>query len=132
MSSTSKIDEATNIAYSSMKNDEAKINYNPNSSLRNETQERNVQTDRNRTVQNQTELILIINACILISLVVIAIIVLQFKAWNKKRYQTFQRNEVYEFRVRENNAAQLEAQVNDSQLPVVEYQKNGPDLEESQ
>ena len=132
MSTTSEIDEATNIAYSSMKNDEAKINYNPNSSLRNETQERNVQTDRNRTVQNQTELILIINACILISLVVIAIIVLQFKAWNKKRYQTFQRNEVYEFRVRENNAAQLEAQVNDSQLPVVEYQKNGPDLEESQ
>ena len=132
MSSTSKIDDATNIAYSGMKNDEAKINYNPNSSLRNETQERNAQTDRNRTVQNETESILIINACILISLVVIAIIVLQFKAWNKKRYQTFQRNEVYEFRVRESIAPQLEAQASDSQLPVVGYQENGPDIEESQ
>lgn len=59
----------------------------------------------------------------------IAIIVLQFKAWNKKRTQTSPRNEVYEFRVRESIAPQLEAQANDAQLPVVEYQENGPDLE---
>ena len=77
-------------------------------------------------------MILITNACILISLVLIAIIVLQFKAWNKKRNHASPRNEVFEFRVRESIAPQNDAQAQFSQHEVVEYQENGPDLEESQ